>query len=103
MVAEKELLFWKNFKKLFPTREDFPKSDLYIKGPRPGVRLQHINIAGGENPKYIQNQLGHASFKITMDTYGHLMPEVNKEAGKGLDETLFGSKMVANTEEKNSC
>jgi integrase len=30
-------------------------------------------IAQGEHPKLIAEQLGHASVKITMDRYGHLM------------------------------
>jgi len=27
------------------------------------------------NPKIIQDRLGHSTFRLTMDTYGHLMPE----------------------------
>jgi len=30
-------------------------------------------IAQGENPKYLQDQLGHASITTTFDIYGHLM------------------------------
>jgi integrase len=47
-------------------------------------------IATGENPKYIQQQLGHASIQTTMDRYGHLMPESHREAGERLDEFIFG-------------
>ena len=56
-------------------------------------------IDQGENIKYVQNQMGHASIKVTMDTYGHLMKDVNKEAASRLGNTIFeqdGSKMVAN-------
>ena len=35
--------------------------------------------------KYIQNQLGHGSIQVTMDTYGHIMPEVNRQAVNALD------------------
>jgi len=35
--------------------------------------------------KYIQNQMGHASCQITMDRYGHLMPEVNQSAKNAID------------------
>ena len=31
-------------------------------------------------PKYIQNQMGHSSIQITMDRYGHLMPDVHGKA-----------------------
>lgn len=55
-------------------------------------------IDQGENIKYIQKQLGHASIKLTLDTYGHLMKDVNKEAASRLGKAIFeqdGSKMVA--------
>lgn len=48
-------------------------------------------IAQGENPKYIQNQLGHSSIQTTMDRYGHLMPETHRQAVERLQESLFGS------------
>jgi integrase len=47
-------------------------------------------IDQGEHPKYIQTQMGHSSIKVTMDTYGHLMHKVNREASKRLDLTVFG-------------
>ncbi|MFH0812068.1 MAG: site-specific integrase [Pseudomonadota bacterium] len=47
-------------------------------------------IAQGEHPKYIQTQMGHSSIKVTMDTYGHLMESVNREASKRLEMTVFG-------------
>lgn len=47
-------------------------------------------VAQGENPKYIQNQLGHASIQTTLDRYGHLMPETHQEAARRLEEALFG-------------
>jgi len=46
-------------------------------------------IDQGEHPKYIQTQMGHSSINVTMDTYGHLMESVNREASKRLDETVF--------------
>jgi hypothetical protein len=46
-------------------------------------------IAQGENPKYIQDQLGHASITTTFDTYGHLMPQARREASAKLANSLF--------------
>ena len=46
-------------------------------------------IAQGENPKYIQDQLGHASITTTFDTYGHLMPQARREASAKLAKSLF--------------
>lgn len=43
--------------------------------------LRHSNasmrIQAGQNIKYIQSQLGHASINITMDIYGHLFNDMN--------------------------
>ena len=36
--------------------------------------------------KYIQRQMGHSSIKMTMDTYGHLMPDVHDHAINVLEE-----------------
>jgi integrase len=55
-------------------------------------------IDQGENIKYIQHQMGHSTIKVTMDTYGHLLKDVNKDAAKRLGKAIFettGSKMVA--------
>jgi hypothetical protein len=40
--------------------------------------------------KYIQTQLGHAPIQVTMDRYGHLLPDVNQQASRRLEESLFG-------------
>jgi len=56
-------------------------------------------IANGENIKFVQYQLGHASATTTLDRYGHIFPGTQKEAADRLDETVFGnsvSKLLAN-------
>ena len=45
-------------------------------------------IEQGENPKYVQKQMRHASVQITFDRYGHLFPETNRQAMKKMDEML---------------
>jgi integrase len=49
-----------------------------------GIRFhksEHINvdlrIESGQNIKYTQSQLGHASINITLDIYGHLFNDAN--------------------------
>ncbi len=43
--------------------------------------LRHSNaslrIQAGQNIKYIQGQLGHASINMTMDVYGHLFNDLD--------------------------
>jgi len=42
-------------------------------------------IQYGESLAYMKEQMGHHSIKITVDTYGHLMPGGNKAAVDRLD------------------
>lgn len=48
-------------------------------------------IAQGENIKFIQSQLGHASIQTTLDRYGHLLPVSQVGVGDRVDKQLFGS------------
>jgi integrase len=64
--------------------------------------LRHTNaslrLENGENIKYIQAQLGHATPTITLNVYAHLMKDRNPEAACRLENSVFGengSKMVA--------
>ncbi len=66
-------------------------------GVRESVRIHDLRhtfcsmlLAQGASPKYIQSQLGHSSIMVTMDRYGHLMPETNQKESELLDETVFG-------------
>jgi integrase len=43
-------------------------------------------IAVGEHPKVIQERLGHASIKTTLDTYGHLFEGLDEAAADRLDK-----------------
>jgi len=43
-------------------------------------------IEQGAHPKYIQEQMGHSSIKVTMDTYGHLFPNRERGWADKLDE-----------------
>ncbi len=46
-------------------------------------------IEQGENIKYIQDQLGHASATFTLNVYGHLMKPTNQEAACRLENQVF--------------
>ena len=68
-------------------------------GVRESVRIHDLRhtfcsmlLAQGASPKYIQSQLGHSSIMVTMDRYGHLMPETNQKETELLDETVFGEE-----------
>ena len=46
-------------------------------------------IEQGENPKYIQTQLGHSSPTVILNVYAHLMKSVNQESAYRLEKTIF--------------
>ena len=39
----------------------------------------------GVNPKLVQERLGHSSITITLDTYSHVLPNMQKQVAKELD------------------
>jgi integrase len=47
--------------------------------------LASLLIQQGESLAYIKEQMGHHSIKMTVDTYGHLVPGGNKAAVDRLD------------------
>jgi integrase len=49
-----------------------------------------IMLAIGIQPKVVQERLGHSSIAVTMDTYSHVMPSMQREACDRLD-ALFSS------------
>ncbi len=40
----------------------------------------HSSWGGGENPKVVQELLGHSSISITMDIYSHVIPGMKAQA-----------------------
>jgi integrase len=37
-------------------------------------------LEAGEHPKVVAEQLGHASVRVTLDTYSHVAPGVQRDA-----------------------
>jgi len=42
------------------------------------------------HPKVVQERLGHANIAVTMDTYSHVLPTLQREAAEKLDR-FFGA------------
>jgi integrase len=47
-------------------------------------------LSAGVNPKIVSERLGHASIVLTLDTYSHVLPDMQKEASSKLGQMLFG-------------
>jgi integrase len=44
-----------------------------------------LMVRAGAHPKYLQAQMGHSSIKVTLDRYGHLLPDENRTVLIALD------------------
>lgn len=45
----------------------------------------------GVHPKIVSERLGHASIKITLDLYSHILPNMQKETADQFGKKLFGT------------
>ena len=45
-------------------------------------------LQNGEHPKVVQEMLGHATIAITMDTYSHVLPNMQRDAVDRLEVLL---------------
>jgi len=45
-------------------------------------------MKNGENPKTVQERLGHSSIAVTMDIYSHVVPGIQELAAMNFEEGL---------------
>jgi len=45
-------------------------------------------FSAGVHPKVVQELLGHSSIKVTLDTYSHMMPNMQADAASALEKML---------------
>ena len=48
-----------------------------------------LMVRAGAHPKYLQAQMGHSSIKVTLDRYGHLLPDENRIVLEALDTIVM--------------
>jgi integrase len=49
----------------------------------------------GIHPKIVRERLGHASIKITLDTYSHVIPGLQQAAAKRFDDFVLPDEIEA--------
>ena len=61
------------------------------------LRHSHATLlmAQGVSAKIVQERLGHSKIGITLDTYSHVMPTMQREAADQLDVTLAAATATA--------
>ncbi len=47
-------------------------------------------LAAGVHPKIVSERLGHASITLTLDTYSHVLPDMQGEVSARMESMLFG-------------
>ncbi len=63
----------------------------------PKIRLYDLRhttatllLSAGENPKVVSERLGHASIVLTLDTYSHVLPTMQKTATDKIEKLMRG-------------
>ena len=63
----------------------------------PKIRLYDLRhttatllLSAGENPKVVSERLGHASIVLTLDTYSHVLPSMQKTATNKIEKLMRG-------------
>jgi integrase len=51
-----------------------------------------LTLSASEHPKVVQERLGHSTIGVTMDTYSHVLPDMQRKAASKLD-ALFTEKV----------
>ena len=49
-------------------------------------------LLAGVHPKVVSERLGHATVSITLDTYSHVLPNMQQEAAEKIEAMLFGRR-----------
>jgi integrase len=47
-------------------------------------------LAAGENPKVVSERLGHSTVRMTLDTYSHVLPDMQRSATEKLARLVYG-------------
>ncbi|OEG00055.1 hypothetical protein BHF71_06775 [Vulcanibacillus modesticaldus] len=57
-----------------------------------GLRHTHATLLllAGVNPKTVAERLSHADFRITLDIYSHLLPNIQKDTAIKIGKILYG-------------
>ncbi len=73
------------------------KPALEAAGLPKGIRLYDLRhtcatllLSAGEHPKIVSEMLGHASIQLTLDTYSHVLPDMQQGAVDKMEDMLCG-------------
>lgn len=76
---------------------DFPKIRFH------DLRHTHATLLlkAGIHPKIVQERLGHSSINVTLDTYSHVLPNLQEAVLKNIGDSILGDTLKAPEEAEN--
>jgi integrase len=70
----------------------------------PKIRLYDVRhtaatllLAAGEHPKIVSERLGHSTVILTLDTYSHVLPDMQQRSAQRVEELLFSAPAQGGT------
>ena len=96
---------WRDHRLVFPSRVGTPLNPenlvkrsfkpLLERAGLPSLRFHDLRhtcatllLSKGVNPKIVQEMLGHANISVTLDTYSHVLPDMQEVAVVAMDEVF---------------
>jgi len=50
-------------------------------------------LKAGIHPKIVQERLGHSSINVTLDTYSHVLPNMQEAVQRNIGDSITGTKI----------
>ncbi|OMD43028.1 site-specific integrase [Paenibacillus odorifer] len=60
-----------------------------------------LMLASGEHVKIVSERLGHANIRITLDTYSHLLPNMQRDAAQNFDKLMLSGDSLIEAVNQN--
>ncbi|GAA2597377.1 hypothetical protein GCM10010399_30020 [Dactylosporangium fulvum] len=97
--AERRALTMEEAKRLLAVLKGHRLEALYVCALTVGLRRLHdlrhacatFLLASGASPRTVMKVLGHSQIGLTMNTYAHVLPEIERTAVDDAAERLFGA------------
>jgi integrase len=80
--------FYRILNKIRKEHPTFPKIRFH------DLRHTHATLLlkAGVHPKIVQERLGHSSINITLDTYSHVLPNLQEAVLRGIGDSILGTR-----------
>ncbi|MNI60182.1 Transposase [compost metagenome] len=59
-------------------------------------------LKAGVHPKIVQERLGHSSINVTLDTYSHVLPNLQEAVLRGIGDSILGTRIEVRNEDEKS-